>query len=102
MTRLLRANFFYYVFFAMQGQIKFFKTDKGFGFIVSEEAGNDVFFHISQCEEGYQPQEGDMVSFELGQGRDGRTAAKEVKFLGHGDIEGGDMGQPMEETTDED
>lgn len=64
--------------FLMQGQVKFFKTEKGFGFIVSEEAGNDVFFHISNCVEGYQPQEGDMITFELGQGRDGRTAAKDV------------------------
>lgn len=67
---------------AMQGQVKFFKAEKGFGFIVSEEAGNDVFFHISQCVEGYQPQEGDMVTFELGQGRDGRTAAKDITPTG--------------------
>ncbi|MDP2670572.1 MAG: cold shock domain-containing protein [bacterium] len=71
----------------MQGQVKFFKMEKGFGFIVSEEAGNDVFFHISQCEEGYQPQEGDVVTFELGQGRDGRTAAKEIRFVSQGTIE---------------
>jgi CspA family cold shock protein len=65
----------------MQGLVKFFKTDKGFGFIVPDSAeGNaeEVFFHISNCAEGYQPQEGDKVTFELGQGRDGRTAAKDV------------------------
>ena len=62
----------------MQGEIKFFKADKGFGFIVSEEAGNDVFFHISNCVEGYQPQEGDKITFDLGQGRDGRTAAANI------------------------
>lgn len=64
----------------MQGQVKFFKADKGFGFIVvsSETPMDDVFFHISNCAEGYQPQEGDEVSFELGQGRDGRTAAKDI------------------------
>ena len=65
----------------MQGEVKFFKTDKGFGFIVSEEAGDEVFFHISNCAEGYQPQEGDKVTFEIGQGRDGRTAAKDVAPL---------------------
>lgn len=66
----------------MQGEVKFFKTDKGFGFIVpmDNDAGSEgeVFFHISNCAEGYQPQEGDKVTFELGQGRDGRTAAKDV------------------------
>ncbi len=62
----------------MQGTVKFFKADKGFGFIVCEEAGNDVFFHVTNCAEGYMPQEGDVINFELGQGRDGRTAAKDI------------------------
>ena len=66
----------------MQGQVKFFKADKGFGFIVSEEGGNDIFFHISNCAEGYQPNEGDMINFDLGQGRDGRTAATNVSPTG--------------------
>ena len=71
----------------MQGQVKFFKADKGFGFIVvnvqeNEQPMDDVFFHISNCVEGYQPQEGDEVSFELGQGRDGRTAAKDIAPMG--------------------
>ncbi len=63
---------------AMQEEIKCFKDDKGVGFIVSKEAGNDVFFNISNCVEGYKPQEGDKITFDLGQGRDGRTAAANI------------------------
>lgn len=62
----------------MEGTVKFFNPDRGFGFIVSEETGNDVFFHITNLAEGYLPEEGDIVNFELGQGRDGRTSAKDV------------------------
>lgn len=76
----------------MQGEVKFFKTDKGFGFIVPTEGASEgeVFFHISNCVEGYQPQEGDKVVFELGQGRDGRTAATKVAPMMDGE-EGGDV-----------
>lgn len=60
----------------MQGTVKFYNDDKGFGFI-SYESG-ELFFHIRQCEEGYQPQQDDVVSFEMGEGRDGRPCAINV------------------------
>ncbi len=68
----------------MQGQIKFYNDQKGFGFIVPEDGGEDLFFHITQCEEGYEPAEGDDVTYNLGQGRDGRSAAQEVRPAGGG------------------
>lgn len=66
----------------MQGQVKFYNDQKGFGFIVPEDGGEDLFFHITQCEEGFEPAEGDDVIYELGQGRDGRSAAQQVRGTG--------------------
>ncbi|USN54994.1 MAG: cold shock domain-containing protein [Candidatus Peribacteria bacterium] len=67
----------------MQGTIKFFNEQKGFGFIMPEDGSQDLFFHITQCDESYElPQEGDAVSYSVGEGRDGRPAATGVSFLG--------------------
>jgi len=78
----MSALFIIIHFLMQEGVVKFFKADKGFGFLVPNDnvdgSEGEVFFHISNCAEGYQPQEGDKVTFELGQGRDGRTAAKDV------------------------
>ena len=65
----------------MQGSIKFYNDQKGFGFIIAED-GTEIFFHITQCEEGYEPQEWDMVDYQVWEGRDGRPAAKEVRAAG--------------------
>jgi len=62
----------------MQGSVKFYNDQKGFGFIVPEDGSPELFFHVTQCQEGWEPQEGDTVSYEVGQGRDGRPSASEV------------------------
>jgi CspA family cold shock protein len=59
----------------MQGTVKFFNTEKGFGFI-AQEAGEDVFVHFSNIEgDGFKTlEEGQKVEFEVGEGRKGPEA----------------------------
>ena len=44
-----------------RGKIKQYHPDKGFGFIATSEG--DVFFHISDCPEGYEPKRNEKVKF---------------------------------------
>ena len=57
------------------GTVKWFNSEKGFGFITSEE-GNDVFVHFSQInKEGFKTlEEGERVSFEVVDGEKGPQA----------------------------
>jgi CspA family cold shock protein len=57
-----------------QGKIKFFNKDKGFGFIERGDGEKDLFVHITQIPRGAQVQEGDQVSFDIGEGRRGLVA----------------------------
>jgi CspA family cold shock protein len=58
-----------------QGTVKWFRADKGYGFI-QREAGEDLFVHFSAIQgEGYRSlQEGDQVSFEVKTGNKGLQA----------------------------
>ena len=63
----------------MNGKVSKFFNDKGFGFIVPDAGGEDQFFHITGCQEGYEPREGDKVSFEIGRNpRSGKDRAEDV------------------------
>ena len=59
----------------MQGTVKFFNDDRGFGFI-SREGGDDLFVHISNVAGGSDATltEGQTVEFEVGPGRKGDQA----------------------------
>jgi cold shock CspA family protein len=62
------------------GAVKFFSA-KGFGFIEQDDGGGEVFFHASQLVGDEEPNAADRVSFTIGQGRDGRPRAEQVRIL---------------------
>ena len=66
------------------GTVKFFNSDKGFGFITPEGGGADVFVHISALEAaGIRTlAEGVRVSFDaVMDQRKGKTNAQNIKML---------------------
>ena len=64
-----------------QGKVKWFNSEKGFGFI-ERENGNDVFVHFSAIlGEGYKTlEEGQVVNFEVEEGARGPQAAHVEKL----------------------
>jgi CspA family cold shock protein len=63
------------------GTVKFFNTQKGFGFIAPEQGGKDVFVHISVLERAgiTSLAEGQRVSFDTGLDRQGRESVTSLK-----------------------
>ena len=61
----------------ISGTVKFFNTDKGFGFIKPDDGTNDAFVHISAVQAaGMQTLNTDQrVSYELEPDRRGRVSA---------------------------
>jgi CspA family cold shock protein len=59
------------------GTVKFFNTDKGYGFIAPDDGGTDSFVHISAVERsGFQTLNKDQrVSFDLETDRRGKISA---------------------------
>ena len=67
------------------GTVKWFNIQKGFGFIVPDDGGNDAFVHISAVERSGlgDLREGQKVSFELVSDRkSGKMSADNLKDLG--------------------
>tara|TARA_Y100000310_G_scaffold221415_1_gene222983 strand:- start:727 stop:918 length:192 start_codon:yes stop_codon:yes gene_type:complete len=57
----------------MNGTVKFFNEQKGFGFITGDD-GNEVFVHQSSLEEGVSLRENDQVTFDVEEGDRGPKA----------------------------
>ena len=60
-----------------QGTIKFFNMQKGFGFIVPDEGGKDLFVHANNVEGDVNSlREGQRVAYVEGPGRKGPEATQ--------------------------
>jgi|GEM_PF-77614 len=79
----LRQDFYclltvYSIILQVNGTVKWFNSEKGFGFIEQENGGKDVFVHYRQINSnGYDRvslNEGQKVTFEIGQGQKGPQA----------------------------
>ena len=62
----------------MEGTVKFFNETKGFGFIKSNESGEEVFVHVSGLVDNIR--QNDIVEYELERGKKGMNAVR-VKLV---------------------
>lgn len=62
----------------MKGTVKFFDSEKEFGFIIGDD-GKDYFVHKSDLEEGMNIDKDDSVTFETEKGDRGLKAVKVAK-----------------------
>ena len=80
----------------MTGKIKFYKTDKHFGFIIEDLKLEDIFFHKLELKDGYVPRLEEKVKFDIGEYK-GMKVAKNVEKLIIKDIEDGTKAQKKQE-----
>ena len=66
----------------MTGLVKWFNSDKGFGFITPADGSEDVFVHFSAIvSDGFKTlEEGQAVEFDVVQGNRGEQAANVVRL----------------------
>ena len=67
----------------LYGQITRWDDERGFGFISRNEDGSSVFVHIKAFSgTSRRPDVGDIVSYEVAKGENGKSRAENVCFLG--------------------
>ena len=64
----------------MQGTVKHFNDEKGYGFIEPADLTRDVFVHVSETG-GRNLRQGDKVTFTVGTDNQGRPQAKAVTVM---------------------
>jgi len=64
------------------GKIKWFNPTKGYGFIVPDEGGADVFLHVSNLgnEDAHSIEEDQSISYEI-EDNNGRKSAVNIKLF---------------------
>jgi CspA family cold shock protein len=65
------------------GTVKFFNTQRGFGFIEPDDGSKDAFVHISAVERAglSSLNEGQKVSYELQPGQNGKSSAENLSAV---------------------
>ncbi len=69
--------------FMATGTIKWFNATKGYGFIAPDDGGADIFVHISAVQAAglSELQDNQKLSYELEEGRNGRSAAASLQLI---------------------
>jgi len=60
------------------GKVKFFNESKGYGFIKEDDSQNEIFVHVSGCNE--QIAQDDSVSYDVIEGKKGLNAGNVKKL----------------------
>ena len=65
------------------GTVKWFNTDKGYGFIEPDDGTSDAFVHISAVERAGLATlvDGQKISYELQPGRGGKSSAENLSLI---------------------
>ncbi len=61
-----------------RGIIKFFLREEGYGFIIPDDGGDDIFFHITSCIDELKKK--DLVAYHAVPGPKGRIAKNIIKI----------------------
>jgi cold shock protein len=63
------------------GRVKFFNTERGFGFILPDDGGPDVFVHVHEVETAGMKTlvAGQLLTYDIGTARDGRSKAVNLR-----------------------
>lgn len=61
-----------------RGKVKFYNESKGFGFIISNENGEEIFVHVTGLKDTIS--DSDEVEYDLSEGRKGPNAVNVRKI----------------------